>query len=69
MTNTRLVHNVPKERRLETHVMTTTFSSSSAPFRVEAKLEIPMFNGQTNVEALDGWLKQLEFYFGLYQIL
>jgi hypothetical protein len=43
-------------------------SSSSVPFKVEAKLEIPMFNGQTNVEALDSWLKQLEVYFGLYQI-
>jgi hypothetical protein len=43
-------------------------SSSSVPFKVEVKLEIPMFDGQTNVEALDSWLKQLEVYFGLYQI-
>jgi hypothetical protein len=43
-------------------------SSSSIPFKVEAKLEIPMFDGKTNVEALDSWLKQLEVYFDLYQI-
>jgi hypothetical protein len=43
-------------------------SSSNIPFKVETKLEIPMFDGQTNAEALDSWLKQLEVYFGLYQI-
>ena len=31
-------------------------------------LEIPMFDGQVNVEVLNSWLKQLEVYFGLYQI-
>ena len=29
------------------------YSSSSVPFKVEEKLGIPMFNGKTNVEALD----------------
>jgi hypothetical protein len=43
-------------------------SSSNIPFKVEAKFEITMFDGQTNVEFLDGWLKQLEVYFGLYQV-
>jgi hypothetical protein len=46
-----------------------SFSSSShIPFKVEEKLEIPMYDGQINVEVLDNWLKQLEVYFGLYQI-
>ena len=43
-------------------------SSSNVPFKVEAKLEIPMFDGQTNVEVLDSYLQQLEVYFGLYRI-
>jgi hypothetical protein len=43
-------------------------SSSSVPFKVEVKLQIPMFNGETNAKALDSWLKQLEVYFGIYQI-
>ena len=46
-----------------------TFSSSSnVPFKVEVKLEISMYDGQTNVEVLDSWLKQLEVYFRLYRI-
>jgi hypothetical protein len=43
-------------------------SSSNIPFKVEEKLEIPMYDGQVNVEKLNSWLKQLEVYFGLYQI-
>jgi len=43
-------------------------STSSVPFKVEVNLEIPIFNGQTNDEALYSWLKQLEVYFGLYKI-
>jgi hypothetical protein len=38
------------------------------PFKVEEKLEIPMYDGQINVEVLNSWLKQMEVYFGLYQI-
>jgi hypothetical protein len=46
-----------------------SFSSSShIPFKVEEKIEIPMYDGQINVEVLNSWLKQLEVYFGLYQI-
>jgi hypothetical protein len=41
------------------------YSSSSVPFKVEEKLEIPMFNGKTNVEVLDSWLKQLKFTLSL----
>jgi hypothetical protein len=43
-------------------------SSSNTPFKVEAKLEIPTYDGQVNVEKLNSWLKQLEVYFDLYQI-
>ena len=34
-------------------------SSSSVPYKVEAKIEIPMFNEKNNVESLDSSLKQL----------
>ena len=43
-------------------------SSSNLPFKVEAKLEIPMYDGQVNVEVLNRWLKQMEVYFVLYQV-
>jgi hypothetical protein len=69
MKNTILVQKFPKERHVGNSGNDNNISSSSSvPFKVEEKLEIPMFNGQTNVEALDSWLKQLEVYFGLYQI-
>ena len=42
--------------------------SSNVPFKVEVKLEISMYDGQVNVEVFSSWLKQLEVYFGLYQI-
>jgi hypothetical protein len=46
-----------------------SFSSfSHIPFKVEAKLEIPMYDGQINAKVLDSWLKQLDVYFGLYHI-
>jgi len=32
---------------------------SSIPFKVEVKLEIPMYDGQVNAEVLNNWLKQL----------
>lgn len=44
------------------------FPSTSSVFKVESKLEIPMFDGQVNVEVLNSWLKKIEVYFGLYQI-
>jgi hypothetical protein len=69
MEKTRLAWKIPKERCLETQLMTTFVSSSSnIPFKVEVNLEIPMFEGQVNIEFLYSWLKQMEFYFGLYQI-
>jgi hypothetical protein len=46
-------------------------SSSHVPFKFEEKLEIPMYDGQINVEVpevLNNWLKQMDVYFGLYQI-
>nr|CAD1835497.1 unnamed protein product [Ananas comosus var. bracteatus] len=38
----------------------------SKPFKVEAKFEIPNYNGIVDAEKLDVWLDQLETYFDLY---
>ena len=37
-------------------------SSSNVPVKVEAKLEIPMFDGQVSSEVLNRWLKQIKVY-------
>nr|CAD1827286.1 unnamed protein product [Ananas comosus var. bracteatus] len=36
------------------------------PFKVEAKIEIPNYDGIVDAEKLDAWLDQLEMYFDLY---
>nr|CAD1835516.1 unnamed protein product [Ananas comosus var. bracteatus] len=38
----------------------------SKPFKVEAKIEIPNYDGVVDAEKLDAWLDQLETYFDLY---
>lgn len=62
MTNLRV-------KSLATWVIFGLFSlSSSTPFKVEAKLEIPSYDGQIDIERLNSWLKQLEVYFSVYKI-
>lgn len=39
---------------------------SQRPFKVEAKIDIPTFDGTIDVEKLDSWIDQLETYFTLY---
>ncbi|KAA8535891.1 hypothetical protein F0562_030894 [Nyssa sinensis] len=36
------------------------------PFKVEARMEIPTFDGTVDAEKLDSWIDQLETYFTLY---
>nr|CAD1817817.1 unnamed protein product [Ananas comosus var. bracteatus] len=36
------------------------------PFKVEAKIEIPNYDGIVDIEKLDAWIDQLETYFDLY---
>ncbi|KAA8521664.1 hypothetical protein F0562_012346 [Nyssa sinensis] len=36
------------------------------PFKVEARVEIPTFDGTVDAEKLDSWIDQLETYFTLY---
>nr|CAD1817848.1 unnamed protein product [Ananas comosus var. bracteatus] len=38
----------------------------SQPFKVEAKIEIPNYDGVVDVEILDAWLDLVETYFDLY---
>ena len=38
----------------------------SRPFKVEAHINLPTFDGTINAEKLDTWLAQLETYFTLY---
>lgn len=35
-------------------------------FRVEARINIPSYDGSINTEILDSWMDQLETYFDLY---
>ncbi|XP_031500273.1 uncharacterized protein LOC116264278 [Nymphaea colorata] len=37
------------------------------PFKVEAKIDIPVFDGSIDAEKLDSWLAQMETYFILYE--
>lgn len=36
------------------------------PFKVEARIDIPTFDGTIDAEKLDSWVDQLETYFTLY---
>ena len=37
-----------------------------APVRVDAKVELPVYDGSIDGEKLDNWIDQLESYFSLY---
>lgn len=39
---------------------------SHRPFKVEARIDIPTFDGTVDAEKLDSWIDQLETYFTLY---
>ncbi|GJU26154.1 RNA-directed DNA polymerase, eukaryota [Tanacetum coccineum] len=39
---------------------------SHKPFKVEARIDIPSYDGTVDAEKLDSWLDQLETYFTLY---
>ena len=38
----------------------------TSPFKVQVNFDIPVFEGQINVEALDKWLNLLEGYFSVH---
>ena len=39
----------------------------TSPFKVQEKFDIPVFEGQIDVEALDKWLNLLEGYFSVHK--
>ncbi|XP_071702891.1 uncharacterized protein [Rutidosis leptorrhynchoides] len=72
-------HATPvKEKEVESDMKTDTedepeeeISSSrrrnmNRPFKVEAKIDIPTYDGVVDAENLDSWIDQLETYFTLY---
>ncbi|GKD34775.1 hypothetical protein Tco_1250284 [Tanacetum coccineum] len=48
------------------NVNKTREHGSHHPFKVEAKIGIPTYDGTIDAEKLDSWLDQLETYFTLY---
>jgi hypothetical protein len=55
------------------HLLITSSASSSSdhfggtlPFKVQVNFDIPIFEGQINVDALDKWLNLLEGYFSVH---
>ncbi|GJT76267.1 hypothetical protein Tco_1042992 [Tanacetum coccineum] len=48
----------------ETHVISP--HGSRKPFKVEARIDIPSYDGTVDAEKLDSWIDQLETYFTLY---
>ncbi|GJT89909.1 glutamate-rich WD repeat-containing protein 1 [Tanacetum coccineum] len=48
----------------ETHVILPR--GSHKPFKVEARIDIPSYDGTVDAKKLDSWIDQLETYFNLY---
>lgn len=38
-------------------------------FKLDVKFDLPMFNGEINVEKLDNWIRQIEVYRKIQQIM
>jgi hypothetical protein len=45
---------------------TSTSSRSIAPIKVQINFDIPIFEGQIDVDVVDKWLNNLEGYFSVY---
>jgi hypothetical protein len=45
---------------------TSTSSRSTSPFKVHIKFDIPIFEGQIDVDIIDKWLNLLEGYFSIH---
>ena len=52
-------------RRLPTSD-TSSSNEGAAPFKVQIKFDIPIFEGQIDVDLLDKWLNLLEGYFSVH---
>jgi hypothetical protein len=48
----------------------TSFSNGGvAPFKVQIKFDIPIFEGQIDADAVEKWLNLLEEYFSIHNFL
>eukprot|EP00253_Pinus_taeda_P027878 PITA_27878 len=45
----------------------SSYSRNATPFKVQVNFEIPIFEGQIDVDAVDKWLNLLEGYFSVYE--
>ena len=54
------------QQDIPNHEKGKKMEENSRPFWVEAKIEIPTFDGSIDVEKLDAWIDQVETYFDLY---
>nr|GFB88801.1 hypothetical protein [Tanacetum cinerariifolium] len=57
-------NDTKEDRARETHVIPPR--GSHKPFKVEARINIPLYDGTVDAEKLDSWIDQLETYFTLY---
>ncbi|GJW95820.1 hypothetical protein Tco_0175492 [Tanacetum coccineum] len=57
-------YDTEEDQPNETHVSPSR--GSHKPFKVEARIDIPSYDGTVDAEKLDSWLDQLETYFTLY---
>ena len=42
-------------------------NNNTDPFRLDTRFQLPKFNGQTNGEAVDSWIRSLSTYFNTCQ--
>jgi hypothetical protein len=48
---------------------TSSSSRGTTPFKVQINFDIPIFEGQIDVDAVDKWLNLLEGYFSVHNFL
>ena len=45
----------------------SSFSGNATPFKVQVNFEIPIFQGQIDVDVVDKWLNLMEGYFSIHE--
>lgn len=45
------------------------FKSKKSPLKLEVKFDLPTYDGEVNAEKLDFWIKQIEVYYRVHEIL
>ena len=46
-----------------------SYSGNATPFKVQVSFEIPIFEGQIDVDVVDKWLNLLDAYFSVHEFL